>query len=467
MSEEKKRVIPMQALILVLVAVSIIIFGIKVVAAPTAIILLFDGVVIITLSALFGIKYSDMQADIVKCISSMMIPILIVLSVGMLVGAWMLSGTVPIMIYYGMKIISPSIFLAAACIVCTLMSVMAGTSWGTISTVGVAFMGISAGLNIPLEYTAGAIVVGAIFGDKLSPLSDSTVLAAAVSDIEIFDGVKHTLKSTGPAYLISLIIFIILGMRFKEGFVGGEDYDLIISTLNTNFNLNPILLLPPILVFGLILMKKPTLPVFTVGILAGSILALIFQGVSVTDVALALNKGYTNSCGIEVVDKMLQRGGLSSMLSTVALLIASGVFGAPLRTAGVIDIMMDKITDVAKSPKSMATGILGLHGIFFVITGSYYVTYSVIGPMVKDLFTRYGLSRKNLARILLDTGTGLAPIIPWSVTGVFIANTLGVPTMKFFLYAPMTWLSIVFSLVYILTGFTMVKAETNELEEAV
>lgn len=460
---EKKIVNPWQAATMIIMAVVIIIVGIKVVKAPTAIILLFDGVVMCTLSCWFGIKYDDLQLDIKNCIASMIIPILIVLAVGLLVGTWMLSGTVPVMIYYGMKIINPSLFLVMACILCTLMSVMAGTSWGTISTVGIACMGVSSGLGIPLEYTAGAVVVGAIFGDKLSPLSDSTVLASAVSDVNILDGIKHTVISTGPAYLISLIFYFVVGMKFKDGVVGGETYDMILSTIDTVFSLNPILLIPPVLVFVLIIMKKPTLPVFTVGIVAGAILAFVFQGASIADIANAMNKGYTLTSGVDVVDGMLMRGGLNSMLGTVALLVSAGVFGAPLRTAGVVDIILAWIIKMAKNSKAMATGVLFLHGIFFAITGSYYVTYSVIGPMVKDLFDQYGLHRKNLTRILLDTGTGFAPIVPWSTTGVFIATTLGVPTMKFFAYAPMTWLSILISLAYILTGFTMTKAKNQKI----
>lgn len=462
MSETKKIVKPVQAMLMLVVAVAVIILGLKVVKAPTAIILLVDGVIMVTMAMLFGIQYNEIQGDIVKCISSMLVPILIVLSVGMLVGAWMLSGTVPLMIYYGMKIISPGLFLVLTCLICTAMSVMAGTSWGTISTVGIAFMGVSVGLNIPLELTAGAVVVGAIFGDKLSPLSDSTVLASAVCDVNIFEAIKHTLKTTFPAFLISLIFYFVVGLKYKEGVVGGESYDLILNTLGQSFELTPILLIPPFLVFALILMKKPTLPVFTIGIFAGCILAVTVQGCSLSEVAAALNSGYTKMSDVAVVDVMLKRGGLSSMLGTVALLIAAGVFGAPLRTAGVVDILLEKITNIAKTSKAMMVGAFLLHSVFFIITGSYYVTYSVVGQMTKELFDQYGMHRKNLSRILLDTGTGLAPIVPWSVTGVFIATTLGVPTLDFVLYAPMTYLSIIFSLVYILTGFTMEKAKEGQ-----
>ena len=459
METAKKRVSPSQAVLILIISILVIILGIKVVQAPTAIILLCGGVITVIIASILGIDYSDIQSDIVKTITTMAVPILIVLSVGVLVGAWMISGTVPLMIYYGMKVLSPSLFLVMVCIVCTLMSVMAGTSWGTISTVGIAFMGVAVGLNISLPLTAGAVVSGAIFGDKLSPLSDSTVLSSAVCEVNLLEAVKHSFKSTLPAFFAALIMYFILGMQYKDGVVGGESYELILGTLEQTFNLNPLLLIPPVLVLVLIIMKKPTLPVFTIGIIAGCILAVIFQGSSLGEVAKALSNGYTTKTGVALVDKMLIRGGLNSMLGTVALLIASAIFGAPLRTAGVVDILLEKITAIAKTGTSMMAGVFVLHSLFFTITGSYYVTYSVLGQMVRGLFDNYGLKRKNLARILLDTGTGFAPIVPWSVTGVFVADTLGVKTMDFILYAPVTYLSIIISFIYIITGFTIEKTD--------
>lgn len=455
-----KQVSAIQAILILIISILIIILGIKVVKAPTSITLLFGGIVTIIISLFCGIKYPDIQNDIVKTITTMAIPILIVLSVGILVGSWMISGTVPLMIYYGMKVLTPETFLVMVCIICTLMSVMAGTSWGTVSTVGVAFMGVAVGLDVSLPLTAGAVVSGAIFGDKLSPLSDSTVLSSAVCDVTLIDTVKHSLKTTLPAFIVSLIFYYFIGINQGTGSIGGENYDLILRTLDSGFKLSPILLFSPILVLVLIIRKNPTIPVFVIGIISGVLIAVFYQGESLTSVASALANGYTTKTNIAIVDKMLVRGGLNSMLGTVALLIASAVFGSPLRTSGIVDILLNKILVVAKTAKAMMVSVFFLHSLFFTITGSYYVTYSVLGPMVKDLFDSYGLKRVNLSRILLDTGTGLAPIVPWSVTGVFIATTLGVNTVDFIIYAPVTYLSIVISLIYILTGFTIEKNES-------
>jgi len=450
--------------ILLLTVFGVLLFCIKFVRSSTTITLLITGTVLIIVALFMGIKWKEIEDDIYSCLKSMFPSILILLSVGMLIGTWMTAGTIPVMVYYGMKILSPGSFLVMACIICATMSVMAGTSWGTIGTVGIALMGVSTGLGIPLHYTAGAVVVGAIFGDKMSPLSDTTVMASGVSDVEVVDHIKHMLYTTVPGLLISLILYFMLGLKFKEGIVGGESYELIMKTLENSFNLNPVLLLPPVVVLVLIYLKKPTLPVFTVGIILGAILAVVFQGSSLNEIANALNRGFTSSTGVKVVDKMVLRGGLKSMMGTVALLIAAGILGAPLRTTGIIGFILDKIKNVAAKGSQMMAGTFFVHGLMFLITGSYYVTFAVIGPVVKPLFDKYGLDRKNLSRMLEDTGTALAPIVPWSITGAFIAGTLEVPTMDYFLYAPMTYLGMVFSLIYIFTGIAITKTDGGEAD---
>lgn len=462
MQTERKIVEPWQALVMVAAAIAVILLGILVVKCNNAITLLVDGVVMSILAVCFGVKYDDLQADTKNTIASMIVAILILIAVGILVGTWMVCGTVPIMIYYGMKILTPGLFLPIVCILCTLMSTMAGTSWGTVATVGVACMGVATGLGVPLECTAGAVVVGAIFGDKVSPLSDSTVLTSTISEVPLMSGCKHALISTGPAYLISLVFFFVYGMRFGGGTVGGVNYDLILSTVSSTFNLNPLLLLPPMVVMALILLKKPTLPTFTAGIVVAIVLALTFQGSTVAEVARAMYSGYTGKTDVAIVDKMLQRGGMSSMLSTIGLLVAAGVFGSPLRTAGIIDIMLDFVHKFAKNSRIMTTLVLFLHTTFFCITGAYYVSYPVIGSVVKDLFPNYGLDQRNLMRIMLDTGTGLAPLIPWATTGVYIATTLGVSNMAFAPFAPMLWLSIVISLIINITGIGLLKAKPED-----
>ena len=454
-----------QGLFLLITTITIVLGGVLVVEAPTTIILITAGTVAIIFSLIWGIEWETIREDIFENLKAMFPAILILLSVGMLVGAWMLSGTVPIMIYYGLKILTPSTLLVMSAIICALMSIMAGTSWGTISTVGIALMGVSAGLGVPAHYTAGAIVVGAIFGDKLSPLSDTTVLASAVSKVDIIDHIKQMLYTTLPSFIISLIVFTVLGLRYSGGTIEGGEMTLILETLETTFNLNILLILPPIVVLFLIYKGFSTIPVFGIGIILGGIFAGIFQGEGLLAISNALMDGYSTSTNVDIVDNMLLRGGLSSMLGTVALLIGAGIFGSPLRTAGVIDLILDKMKKVSSSSRDIGLFTFVVHSIFFIITGSYYVTFTVLGPMVKPLYNEYDLSGTNLSRTLEATGTALAPIIPWSVTGAFIASTLGVPTRQYFLYAPLTYLAPIFLLIYIITGYSVVKMKSSEKEK--
>lgn len=322
-------------------------------------------------------------------------------------------------------------------------------------------MGVAQGLGVPLPAAAGAVCTGAFFGDKVSPLPDSPVITATVCEVPLMDGIRHALISTGPAYLISLVFYFVYGLRYSGGSVGGEVYEDILSTVSAEFWLSPVLLLPVLVVVVLILMKKPTIPTFIAGIATGAVMAMPCQGVSLHDILTVMYSGFSADTGSDVVNSMLNRGGFTSMLSTIGLLIAAGIFGAPLRTAGVVDVLLAFVERIAKTSRSMSLGVLILHAVFFTITGAYYVSYPVVGGMVKDLYPEYHLDRKNLMRTMLDTGTGLAPMVSWSTTGSYTATTLGVSNLAFAPFAPMLWLSIVFSVIYAVTGIGTAKAKED------
>ena len=323
--EEKRIVKPWQAGLMLLVGIAVIIVGLLVMKLNNRIVLALDGVIMCLMAWCFGIPYAELQQGIKETVSSMIVAILILLAVGVLVGTWMASGTVPVMIYYGMKVLTPGLFLPVVCILCTLMSTMAGTSWGTLATVGVACMGVAQGLGVPLPAAAGAVCTGALFGVKDSPLSDSPVITATVCEVPLMDGIRHALISTGPAYLISLVFCFVYGLRYSGGSVGGEVYEDILSTVSAEFWLSPVLLLPVLVVVVLILMKKPTIPTFIAGIAAGAVMAMLCQGVSLHDILTVMYSGFSADTGSDVVNSMLNRGGFTSMLSTIGLLIAAGL----------------------------------------------------------------------------------------------------------------------------------------------
>ena len=239
----------------------------------------------------------------------------------------------------------------------------------------------------------------------------------------------------------------------------------LLDTLHTTFKINPVLLIPPIVVVALIALKKPTLPTFFAGIVVAIVLAMVFQGASFADTLAAMTSGYTESTGVAIVDKMVIRGGLKSMLDTVGLVLAAGIFGAPLKASGTVQVIVAKLDRMAKNEKQMMLLVGLLHMVLFVIVVSYYVSFIIIGNMTKDLYDKYGVDRANLSRTLEDTGTAIAPIIPWGLSGAYYASTLGFEsTSQFILFAPITYLSFIAGAFYIITGIKIKRAKKADAE---
>ena len=273
--EAGEQVTAKQGLLLLLAAVLVIVVCKIVLSVDTKTTLMLSGAIGGIICMIWGFKWEDVESKFAEGIKSTAMPIVLLIVIGMMVASWILSGTIPTMTYYGMKLLAPGQFLFLSCILCSVMSVCTGTSWGTVSTLGVALLGVAMGLGIPVEMTAGAIVVGAFFGDKMSPLSDSTVLAASCSRVDLLDHVKHMFYSTVPALAISLVLFFVLGFQFKGGTISGEEYNAILSGLDASFNLNLLTLLPPIVVLALVLMKKPAIPTFGAGIVVAFIIGIV------------------------------------------------------------------------------------------------------------------------------------------------------------------------------------------------
>lgn len=459
MTKTENKMTTNRSIIILVLSMATLLVGVLVIKAPTTVVLIFSGLVTMFLSMMWGVEWEDIMEDILIMARRMFPSILILMFVGMLVGAWIISGTVPTMIYYGLKLLSPSIFLFASVILCSLMSIMTGTSWGTMSTVGIALLGVGTGLGIPAYYTVGSIITGALFGDKLSPMSDTTILAPAVSGVDVITHIKYMLYTTVPSYTISLIFFLILGRKYAGGIIESEAFNTMLLTLENSFTMSPLLLLPPVIVLFLIYKRKPVIPVFAVGIIVGCIFALIFQNVDLRGVLVALNNGFTTSTGVEIVDTMLLRGGIRSMFGAIAVIIAASLFGAPLQTSGVINVIVDKMKTTVTSQKSLMFLSHMFHMILISTIGGYYTTFSMAGPMLSPLYDEYNLDRVNLSRMLEDTGTTFSVLVPWSSNGVFIAGTLGLTAGEYGLYTPIAYLCVIFGLIYVFTGFRIAQAK--------
>jgi len=407
------------------------------------------------LGLILRFKWKEMEEGIVNSIHKAMPAILIMLCVGILIGSWIACGTIPMVIYYGLKLISPQYFLVTACFVCSLTSLATGTSWGTIGTLGVAFMGIAMGLRIPLGPAAGAIVAGAYFGDKMSPFSDVTNLAPVAAGSNLFDHIKHMLWSATPAWLLGLAIYFFVGLRYGGEKVESESMTLIIQTLKNNFNFNVLLLLPMAIVFYFAFTKKPTIPGMLLSSLVAGILAIIFQGASVTDVATAMNTGYQAQTGVPKVDELISRGGMMSMMETQLIAFTAFSFGGIMQRTGLLSVILDRVMKFANKTWSIVLTTITSSIVTAMLTASSYLSMIIPGELLSPIYKKKGLAAKNLSRIIEESGAIIVPLIPWSMAGAFITGTIGVSPVTYLPWAIMNYAAVIILALYGFTGFTM------------
>jgi NhaC family Na+:H+ antiporter len=413
-----------------------------------------------------GFKWKDMERGIVESIHKAMPAILIMLSVGILVGSWMASGTIPMVIYYGLKLISPKFFLATACLVCSVVAVASGTSWGTIGTVGVAFIGIAMGLGIPIGPAAGAIVAGAYFGDKISPLSDIPNLATVISGSNLFDHIKHMMWSAGPAWLAGLAIYVAVGARYGTSAVRSESLDLILTTLRANFRFSLLLLLPMAVIFYFAVAKKPTIPAMILSSAVAAVLAVTVQKVPLTVVATAMNTGLPARTGVELVDRLLAKGGMMSMMETQLIAFTAFAYGGIMQKTGCLAVILERVMRFTRQAWSLVLTTIGAAVLSALITGSSYLSMILPADLLAPVYKKKGLAAKNLSRIIEESGGIVVPLIPWSMAGVYITGTLGVSTFSYLPWAFMNYLSVAMLALFGFTGWTMAPRKREDETQA-
>lgn len=401
-----------------------------------------------------GYTYKEMEEGIVHSISKGMPAMMVVIVVGMLIGTWMSCGAIPMLVFYGLKIISPSFYLVTACVVCSIISVVTGTSYGTAGTVGVAFIGIAQGLGIPLSHAAGAIVAGSYFGDKLSPFSDTTNLAPIAAGSNLFDHIRHMLWTTTPAWLLGLVFYFFLG-RGVEGSLESEQMTQIIETIPATFRFSIVLLLPPAITLYAAVSKKPTIPGMLVSSVVAAILAIIYQGVSVVGAVEAMVYGHISSTGLPLVDTLLTKGGMLNMMDVTLIALCAFAFAGITQKAGMLDVLLEHMTRFAHTTGRLIAATAASSIAVAVMTGSSYLTLLIPGELYAPAYRKMGLAAKNLSRTVEDSGTVIVPIVPWSIAGVYMAGTLGVPTTEYAPFAFMCYLGVGFALLYGFTGFAI------------
>lgn len=423
--------------------------------------------IIASLIAVFRLGYSweVIEQGMFETIISAMQAILITILIGILIGVWIVSGVVPCMIYWGLKIISPNIFLVASLLACAIISISTGSSWSTIGTIGVALLGIAQSLEIPVGLAAGAIISGAYFGDKLSPLSETTNLAPAVSGTDLFSHIKYMTYSTIPSLIICIIIYGVIGLRYSGRNLDIENILLVQETLKLTFNtLSPVLLIAPIFVISLVIFKIPAIPGLVGGILIGVLFAVTLQGVDLESVLSAAQNGYVAKTGVQAVDELLSKGGLSSMMSTISLILCALSLGGVLEKTGMLKSIAEVLLKRAKGVFGTVACTMLTCLFTNIIAGEQYLAIVIPGKMYKSEFEKKGLDPVMLSRALEDSGTLTSVLVPWTSCGAYVAGVLGVSA---FTYAPFTFLNIInpfVSLIMIAFGIKIVRTNSNKEE---
>lgn len=415
--------------------------------------LLASAVVTALVGWRLGYSWREMQGGIIEALAKAMPALFILIIIGALIASWIAAGIIPMLIYYGLELISPRLFLVTACVISSIVSVCTGTSWGTIGTIGVALIGVAEGLDVPPGAAAGAIVSGAYFGDKLSPFSDTTNLAPVIARSNLFDHIRWLLWTTGPAWGIGLLVYLIFG--FSGAGTSPVDVSVLQDGLQAGFTFSIWLLLPPVVVLWFALRKRPIVP----GLLAATglamILAMVFQGGSLSGLVEAIITGYVPATGVEEVDGLLERGGMQSMMDLTLLVIIAFGFAGIMTSCGLLRRILRAVLNVVRSRGGLVASTSATGVMTAFLTGSSHLSIIVPGELFVDAFRTFDLAAKNLSRTLEDSGTVVVPLVPWSAAGAFAAGSLGVATVEYGPWAIMNYLGVVFAVVFGFTGFAL------------
>ena len=422
------------------------------------------------LGRLRGQVWPDIREGVFHVIHVSLPSLAVLVIVGMIIGVWIASGTVPTLIYYGLTLLTPSIFLAAAMILCAVVSLSLGTSWGTVGTIGLALMGIGAGFGVPVYWTAGAVVSGAFFGDKISPLSDTTNLAPAVTGVTVFDHIQNMLPTTVPAMLIALVIYIGAGfLLMGEGETSFEAIDAITTGLQEQFSIGLVPLLPALIVVALAVTKQPPLPSLFSGVLAGGLVAILWQGEGLHDVFTYAQSGFSIETGVSDIDSLLNAGGIQSMMWTISLMLIALGFGGALERTGCLEAIINAIVSRVRSFGAVQTSAIATSFATNVVAGDPYISIALPGRMYAPLYRGIGYSTLKLSRAVEEGGTLMSPLIPWNAGGAFVITALGLGIMdgnlQNLLYIPLAfacWTAPVIGVFYAMTGLFSPKASDEE-----
>lgn len=459
-----------------LLSSSVYLFGDDSSYGPNQIALFIASAVAVIIGIKNGYRWGDIEKAMTKGIALSLGAVLILLAVGALIGTWLLAGTVPTLIYYGMQLLSPGWFYAASCLLCGIVAMSIGSSWTTAATIGVALIGVASGLGLSPAITAGAIISGAYFGDKISPLSETTNLAPAVAGAELFAHIRHMLWTTVPSIIIALILFTLIGLNSS---VTADDaqVNLISSTLQDHFTISFWTLIPLFVLLAMAIKKVPAFPTVFIGALLGGVWAVLFQQellrtLVAGDLSHALGSfkliwstlfdGFALETGSDELNSLLSGGGMSSMLNTVWLIFAAMMFGAVIEKIGLLRKFVQSILKAAHSTGSLITSTIATCIATNILTADQYMAIVMPGRMYKEEYERRGLAPVNLSRTLEDGGTITSPLIPWNTCGAYMHGVLNVNPLDYFFYAFFNLINPVLAVIYAYCGIKVLKLTPPE-----
>ncbi len=471
--------IPISVLICLLAA-SVYLFGDNSSSGPNQIALLFATFTAAMVGLKNGFNWKKLEQAMIEGITLSLGAVLIMLMVGALIGTWLLSGTVPTLIFYGLQIINPSWFYAASCLICGIVAMSIGSSWTTAATIGVALLGVATGLGLDQVVTAGAVISGAYFGDKLSPLSETTNLAPAVAGADLFDHIHHMLWTTVPSFLIALIIFIFMGFN-AEVSSEADRIEEIILLLQQNFNIGIEMLVPLVVLLVLAIRKVPAFPAISIGAVLGAVWALLFQTdllAKQIDISQGPLVGYFKiiwstffdgvsiSTGDEKMDSLLSGGGMSGMLTTTWLIMMALMFGAIMEKTGLLDRFVKSILKIAKSTGSLIASTIATCIGTNLVAADQYIAIVVPGRMFKEEYEKRGLKPVNLSRTLEDGGTITSPLIPWNTCGAYMQSVLLINPFDYAIYAFFNLINPLLAIVYAYLGIKILRIDPKHIKHA-
>lgn len=448
---QSKKVNPLAAIASLVAIVLTIVVGLKMGLGAQMSVFLAAIVSVVT-ALLMGAKWEDIQKAGMENVANYNMAFLILTMVGILIGTWLIGGTLPSLIYYGLNFISPKAIVPLAFILCAVTSVCTGTSFGCIATMGLALYGIGINMGIPGGLIAGAVVSGAYFGDKMSPMSDTTNLAPAIAKTDLYSHVGSMFYTTLPATLVCIILYAVLGIKYAQASYDASSVQLMQETLAANFNINVICIIPLVMILVLALLKVPSLMAMGITAVTSFILAVATQGAALKDIMSAALNGYVSSTGVAMVDTILTRGGIKSMAGTIALLLFAGFMAGPMSAAGILDAFESILLKVVKSVKSLVASTLIFAWTIILLTGNQMMGIVIPGNSMGEMYDRMNIHRKVLSRTLEDSATISAAIVPWSTAAVYIMSVLGVGT-EYIPYALLCFIVPVFSMICAFTGF--------------